>query len=112
MPDQRQEGNPYVALAIILVATFMILLDISSGSFGIPSIQRELHASFAQIQFVVAGYQLAYGVILITGGRLGDILGRKRMFMIGGAGFTVASGLCGLSQSGEQIVAARVLQGL
>jgi EmrB/QacA subfamily drug resistance transporter len=112
MVDEQPRGNPYVALAIILTATFMILLDISIVNVGIPSIQRDLHASFAQIQFVIAGYQLAYGVVLITGGRLGDILGRKRMFMIGVAGFTVASGLCGLSQSGEQIVAARVLQGL
>jgi EmrB/QacA subfamily drug resistance transporter len=112
MPDEPPGGNPYVALAIILVATFMILLDISIVNVGIPSIQRELHASFAQIQFVIAGYQLAYGVILITGGRLGDIVGRKRMFMIGVAGFTVASVLCGVSQSGSQIVAARVFQGL
>ena len=112
MPDERPGGNPYVALAIILVATFMILLDISIVNVGIPSIQRELHASFAQVQFVIAGYQLAYGVILITGGRLGDIVGRKRMFMIGVAGFSLASLLCGLSQSGTQIVAARVFQGL
>jgi EmrB/QacA subfamily drug resistance transporter len=112
MPDERPESNQFVVLAIILVATFMILLDISIVNVGIPSIQRELHASFAQVQFVVAGYQLAYGVILITGGRLGDIVGRKRMFMIGVAGFSVASLLCGVSQSGTQIVAARVFQGL
>jgi EmrB/QacA subfamily drug resistance transporter len=112
MAHEPPRANPYVALAIILTATFMILLDISIVNVAIPSIQRDLHASFAQIQFVIAGYQLAYGVVLITGGRLGDILGRKRMFMIGVAGFTIASGLCGLSQSGEQIVAARVLQGL
>src|SRR3979409_2135363 len=112
MPDERPEGSPYVALAIILVATFMILLDISIVNAGRPSTQRELHASFAQVQFVIAGYQLAYGVILITGGRLADIVGRKRMFMIGVAGFSLASLLCGLSQSGTQIVAARVFQGL
>jgi len=112
MPDEQPQGNPYVALAIILTATFMILLDISIVNVAIPSIQRDLHASFAQIQFVIAGYQLAYGVVLITAGRLGDIVGRKRMFMIGVAGFTFASLLCGLSQSGTQIVAARVFQGL
>jgi EmrB/QacA subfamily drug resistance transporter len=112
MPDEKPQGNPYVALAIILTATFMILLDISIVNVAVPSIQRDLHASFAQVQFVFAGYQLAYGVVLITGGRLGDILGRKRMFMIGVAGFTFASLLCGISQSGTQIVAARVLQGL
>jgi EmrB/QacA subfamily drug resistance transporter len=101
-----------VALAIVLVAAFMVLLDISIVNVAIPSIQRELHASFSQIQWVVAGYQLAYGVVLITGGRLGDIIGRKRMFIAGVAGFTVASALCGLAQSGIQLVLFRVLQGL
>ena len=112
MPDDKPQGNPFVALAIILTATFMILLDISIVNVAVPSIQRDLHASFAQVQFVFAGYALAYGVVLITGGRLGDIFGRKRMFMIGVTGFTFASLLCGISQSGTQIVAARVFQGL
>jgi EmrB/QacA subfamily drug resistance transporter len=112
MPDEQPHGNPYVALAITLTATFMILLDISIVNVAIPSIQRDLHASFAQVQFVSAGYLLAYGVVLITGGRLGDTAGRKRMFMIGVAGFTFASFLCGISQSGTEIVAARVFQGL
>src|SRR5438105_14803009 len=103
----QEEQHPFVALSIVLVAAFMILLDISIVNVAIPSIQRDLHASFAQIQFVIAGYQLAYGVVLITGGRLGDTVGRKRMFMIGVAGFTFASLLCGISQSGTQIVVAR-----
>ena len=101
-----------MALAIVLIASFMVLLDISIVNVAIPSIQRDLHASFAQIQFVLAGYQLSYAVVLITGGRLGDIVGRKRMFIIGVVGFTLASLLCGLAQSGEQIVGFRVLQGL
>src|SRR5947209_1142795 len=90
----------------------MVLLDISIVNVAIPSIQRDLHATFSQIQWIVAGYQLAYGVMLITGGRLGDIVGRKRMFMLGVTGFTLASALCGAAQSGDQIVAFRVLQGL
>jgi EmrB/QacA subfamily drug resistance transporter len=110
--DTRPHGNPFVALAIVLVAAFMILLDISIVNVAIPSIQRDIHATFSQVQWVIAGYALAYGVLLITGGRLGDIVGRKRMFIIGVAGFTVASALCGLSQSGLQLVAFRVLQGL
>ena len=101
-----------MALGIVLIASFMVLLDISIVNVAIPSIQRDLHASFAQIQFVIAGYQLAYAVILITGGRLGDIVGRKRMFMLGVTGFSLASVLCGVAQSGEQIVGFRVLQGL
>jgi EmrB/QacA subfamily drug resistance transporter len=114
MPDNadRPHGNPFVALAIVLVAAFMVLLDISIVNVAIPSIQRDLHTSFAQVQFVIAGYQLAYGVLLITGGRLGDILGRKLMFILGVIGFTVASAICGLAQDGTQLVVARVFQGL
>jgi EmrB/QacA subfamily drug resistance transporter len=111
-PDRHEGQHPFVALAIVLIASFMVLLDISIVNVAIPSIQRDLHASYAQIQFVIAAYQLSYAVILITGGRLGDIVGRKRMFIIGVTGFTLASLLCGLSQSGEQIVGFRVLQGL
>jgi EmrB/QacA subfamily drug resistance transporter len=110
---ERHEGqHPFVALGIVLIASFMVLLDISIVNVAIPSIQRDLHASYAQIQFVIAGYQLSYAVILITGGRLGDIVGRKLMFITGVTGFTLASLLCGLAQSGEQIVGFRVLQGL
>jgi MFS family permease len=108
----QPHGNPFVALGIVLVAAFMVLLDISIVNVAIPSIQRNLHATYAQIQFVIAGYALAYGVVLITGGRLGDIVGRKRMFIAGVAGFTFASALCGASQSGLQLVLARVFQGL
>jgi len=110
--DRHEGQHPFVALAIVLIAAFMILLDISIVNVAIPSIQRDLHASYAQIQFVLAGYQLSYAVVLITGGRLGDIVGRKLMFLIGVIGFTLASLLCGLSQSGEQIVGFRVFQGL
>ena len=110
--DRHEGQHPFVALAIVLIASFMILLDISIVNVAIPSIQRDLHASYAQIQFVLAGYQLSYAVVLITGGRLGDIVGRKLMFIIGVTGFTLASLLCGLSQSGEQIVGFRVFQGL
>ncbi len=107
-PDPRR----WLALGVVLTASFMVLLDISIVNVAIPSIQSNLHATFAQVQFVLAGYALAYAVFLITGGRLGDIYGRRRLFMIGMAGFTVASALCGLAQSPEMLVASRVLQGL
>ncbi|GAC1327607.1 MAG: hypothetical protein NVSMB17_01910 [Candidatus Dormibacteria bacterium] len=110
--ERHQDQHPFVALAIVLIAAFMVLLDISIVNVAIPSIQRDLHASYAQIQFVLAGYQLSYAVVLITGGRLGDIVGRRRMFILGVTGFTLASLLCGLARSGEQIVGFRILQGL
>jgi MFS family permease len=78
----------WVALAVVLIAGFMQLVDISIVNVAIPSIQRDLDATYAEIQWVLAGYQLAFAVMLITGGRLGDIFGRKRLFMVGMAGFT------------------------
>jgi EmrB/QacA subfamily drug resistance transporter len=102
----------WVALAVVLIAGFMQLVDISIVNVAIPSIQRDLDATYAQIQWVLAGYQLAFAVMLITGGRLGDIFGRKRLFITGMAGFTLASALCGLAQSPGMLIGARVLQGL
>jgi EmrB/QacA subfamily drug resistance transporter len=102
----------WIALAVVLIAGFMQLVDISIVNVAIPSIQRDLDATYAQIQWVLAGYQLAFAVMLITGGRLGDIFGRKRMFMAGMAGFTLASALCGLAQTPSMLIGSRVLQGL
>ena len=102
----------WAALFVVLGAAFMVLLDISIVNVAIPSIQRNLHASFGQVQLVLALYQLAYAVVLITGGRLGDIYGRKLLFMVGMAGFVLASLLCGVAQSPEMLIASRVLQGL
>jgi EmrB/QacA subfamily drug resistance transporter len=112
---QAPEGadpRRWVALGVVLIAGFMQLVDISIVNVAIPSIQRDLDATYAEIQWVLAGYQLAFAVMLITGGRLGDIFGRKRLFMIGMAGFTLASALCGLAQSPDMLIASRVLQGL
>jgi EmrB/QacA subfamily drug resistance transporter len=108
------DGDPrrWVALAVVLVAGFMQLVDISIVNVAIPSIQRDLDATYSQIQWVLAGYQLAFAVTLITGGRLGDIFGRKRLFMLGMAGFTLASALCGLAQSPEMLIGSRFLQGV
>jgi EmrB/QacA subfamily drug resistance transporter len=113
-PPGEQEADPrrWIALAVVLIAAFMQLVDISIVNVAIPSIQRDLDASYAQIQWVLAGYQLAFAVTLITGGRLGDIFGRKRLFMLGMAGFTLASALCGLAQNPGMLIGSRVLQGL
>jgi EmrB/QacA subfamily drug resistance transporter len=114
-PWQAEGGadpRRWVALAVVLTAGFMQLVDISIVNVAIPSIQRDLDASYSQIQWVLAGYQLAFAVMLITGGRLGDIFGRKRMFMAGMAGFTLASALCGLAQSPGMLIGSRILQGL
>jgi EmrB/QacA subfamily drug resistance transporter len=96
----------------VLTAAFMVLLDISIVAVAIPAIRSNLAATNGDIQFVVAGYGLAYALVLITGGRLGDIYGRKRLFMIGMGGFVLASLLCGLAQSAVMLDLSRVVQGL
>ncbi|MYV50275.1 DHA2 family efflux MFS transporter permease subunit [Streptomyces sp. SID2888] len=101
----------WFALAIVMTAAFMDLVDVTIVNIAIPSIQRDEGASFSQIQWITAGYALAFAAGLITGGRLGDIHGRKRLFLIGIAGFTVASALCGLALNPEMLVASRILQG-
>src|SRR5579859_5972866 len=111
-PEVPIDPRRWVALACVLTAMFMVLLDVSIVNVGIPAIRNNLHANNADIQFVVAGYALAYAVMLITGGRLGDIFGRKRLFLIGMAGFTAASALCGLAQTAIMLDLSRVLQGL
>jgi EmrB/QacA subfamily drug resistance transporter len=100
------------SLAVILAAAFLVGLDFFVVNVSIPSIRANLHATFAEIQMVIASYGLTYSVLLISGGRLGDIYGRKRMFMWGVAAFTAASMLCGLAPSPVFLIAARVLQGV
>ncbi|WP_366916437.1 MFS transporter [Streptomyces sp.] len=94
-----------------MTAAFMDLVDVTIVNIAIPSIQRDAGASFSQIQWITAGYALAFAAGLITGGRLGDIHGRKRLFLIGVAGFTLASALCGFAANPEMLVASRILQG-
>src|ERR1700694_2823167 len=110
--DAKQVTHPNGTLMIVLSATFMQLLDVSIVNVAIPSVQRELHASYAAIQFVVAGYQLAFASGLITAARLGDIFGRKKLFVIGMIGFTAASVVCGAAPTAGVLIAGRVLLGL
>ncbi|MGW1557335.1 MFS transporter [Streptomyces sp. NPDC002144] len=101
----------WFALAIVMTAAFMDLVDVTIVNIAIPSIQREAGASFSQIQWITAGYALAFAAGLITGGRLGDIHGRKRLFLVGIGGFTLASALCGFAANPEMLVASRIMQG-
>ncbi|NRQ38854.1 MFS transporter [Nonomuraea sp. NN258] len=115
-PGVTTEVQPYrwrwVALFVILAAEVMDLLDALVTTIAAPTIQHELGGSDSLVQWLGAGYTLAMAVGLVTGGRLGDLFGRKRMFLIGALGFTAASLLCGVSISPEMLVASRVLQGL
>jgi len=102
----------WAALAVAFVGTFMALLDVFIVLVAAPAIQRGLHANTGEIQFVLAGYQLTYAVTLVTGGRLGDLHGRKRLFMWGLAFFTATSALCGLAPTAPALIGARLLQGI
>ena len=95
-----------------LLVGFMTLLDVTIVNVAIPSIQTGLEASEQSVQWVVSGYALTFGLTLVAGGRLGDVVGRRRMFLVGLAGFTVTSALCGAAWSGPALVAARLLQGV
>jgi EmrB/QacA subfamily drug resistance transporter len=99
------------ALAVMLCAVFLASVDFNVVTIAIPSIQRGLGTTFGEIQLIVAGYALSFAVLLITGGRLGDLYGRRRMFTIGMAGFTIASALCGFAPSPTGLIGSRVLQG-
>ncbi|PAM99254.1 MFS transporter [Streptomyces sp. Alain-F2R5] len=101
-----------VALLVVLFASFMDLVDATIVTVAAPAIAREMGASDAQIQWTIAAYTLALGAGLITGGRLGDQFGRKRLFMIGLAGFTVTSALCALAVTPGMLIGMRAAQGL
>ncbi|MGH3587383.1 MAG: DHA2 family efflux MFS transporter permease subunit [Pseudonocardia sp.] len=102
----------WLALTAVLVAEIMDLLDATIVGVAAPSIQADLGGDGTVIQWIAAGYTLAFAVGLITGGRLGDLYGRRRMFLLGLGGFVVASALCGLATSPEMLIGARVVQGL
>lgn len=99
------------ALGVTLAAGFMSLLDVSIVNVALPSIQRGLDASLASVQWVVSGYALTFGLALVAGGRLGDILGRRRMFVIALSGFVATSAFAGLAPDAVSLVVARLLQG-
>ena len=106
-------GSPgRAALLLMLTGTFMVVLDFFIVNVALPALQADLHASTGTVQLVVASYGLANAAGLITGGRLGDVFGRRRMFMAGMFLFALASLACGIAPNGELLVAARVLQGL
>jgi MFS family permease len=107
----RAAGVPRGLLAIVLTGQFMALLDASVVNVAAPSIHTGLHASGAGLQLVIAGYVIPYAVFLVTGARLGDILGHRRMFLAGLAVFTLASLGCGLATSTGMLIALRFVQG-
>ena len=104
--------NPWLVLAVLVTGFFMIMLDTTIVNVAIPAMSAGLNTTLDQILWVLNAYILTYAVLLITAGRLGDLYGQRLLFAIGLAIFTVASALCGLAQDANQLIAARVLQGV
>jgi EmrB/QacA subfamily drug resistance transporter len=109
---QRHSTNPWVVLVLICLAQFMVVLDATIVNVALPSIQKDLGLSEANLQWIVNAYTLVFGGFLLLGGRAGDLLGRKRLFLIGLVIFTTASLLNGLSSTSGQLIGFRALQGL
>src|SRR5438128_12025910 len=108
----NKRTNPWPVLFVTVLGFFMIMLDTTIVYVATPSILSNLHASLDQILWVFNGYLLTYAVLLITAGRIGDIFGPRQLFAAGLVVFTAASAACGLSQDANQLIAARVIQGV
>ena len=109
---KRDEGvGHWFILVLLALAQFMVVLDVSIVNVALPSIQKAFNMTADNLQWIVTAYSLAFGGFLLLGGRAADLFGRKKIFLIGVAGFTFASFLTGVSTSGLMIVMARILQG-
>jgi len=106
------DARRWLAVLVLCLGQLMIVLDATVVNVALPGIQRDLHFSAASIAWVVNGYLIAFGGLLLLAGRLGDLLGRRRVFLAGLGVFTAASVLCGMAPSAELLVAARFLQGV
>src|SRR6478736_3852480 len=108
----RRDANPWLILVLVCFAQFMVVLDATVVNVALPSIQNDLGLSEANLQWIVNAYTLVFGGFLLLGGRAGDLLGRKRLFLFGLVVFTAASLLDGLATSSGMLIGARALQGL
>jgi MFS family permease len=112
MQTTTSAARRWSAFAVLLVGAFLPPLDFFIVNVALPSIQSSLHTSAAELELVISGYAAAYAVFLITGGRLGDLFGRRKIFLLGITGFGLTSVLCGLATSPLLLIVGRLLQGL
>src|SRR6186713_1110079 len=106
-----EEQRKWWTLAAVAFGLFMIMLDNTVVNVALPPIQEDLGADLSQLQWIVTGYALTFAALMLIGGKLADAYGRRLLFVIGIVVFTVASLWCGLSTSGDMLIASRVLQG-
>jgi EmrB/QacA subfamily drug resistance transporter len=110
--SQRSERRRWIALAVLCLGQLMMVLDATIVNVALPSIQRDLHFSQGNLTWVIDGYLITFGGFLLLAGRVGDLIGRKRVFLIGLVLFTSASVLCGIADSQGLLIGARLLQGV
>ncbi len=111
-PNAHDDRARWVALYVLCAGMLMIVLDATVVNVALPSIQHDLDFTQSSLAWVVNAYLIAFGGLLLLAGRLGDLIGRKRIFMAGLVLFTGASLLCGVAQTQEMLVGARFLQGI
>src|SRR2546421_2719801 len=108
----KRERRRWLALAVLCLGQLMMVLDATIVNVALPSIQHDLHFSQGNLTWVMNGYLITFGGFLLLAGRLGDLVGRKRIFLTGLIMFTVASVLCGIANSQALLIGARLLQGV
>ena len=106
------ENRKWWTLGAVAVGLFMIMLDNTVVNVAVPSIQRDLGVGLSELQWIVTGYALSFAALMLTGGKLADMLGRRRIFVIGIVIFTIASLFCGLADTGQSLIAWRIVQGV
>src|SRR5215216_7198054 len=107
-----EEARKWWTLAAVAFGLFMIMLDNTVVNVALPSIRKDLGISVSELEWVVNAYALTFGVLLLTGGKLADLLGRRRIFIAGLVIFTASSFLCGFANSSGVLIGARVVQGV
>src|SRR6266508_1553501 len=106
------ENRKWLTLAAVSFGLFMIMLDNTVVNVALPSIQRDLGADLSELQWIVTGYALTFAALMLSGGKLADMFGRRLIFVAGIAIFTLSSLACGLADSGNVLIGARVVQGV
>src|SRR6058998_2469761 len=108
----RSERRKWLVLAVVGAAFFMTILDVAIVNVAIPSIQKDLHIAESTVQWVITAYAITFGGFLLLGGRMADLLGRRRIFIVGLVLFTLASLACGLASSAGMLIVSRAVQGI
>src|ERR687885_498022 len=115
MPERirlNEDNRKWWTLAAMCFALFMLMLDNTVVNVALPSIQTDLHASISSLEWTVNAYTLTFGVLLVTGGRMGDIFGRRRMFLFGVVAVAAASAAIGMAPNDAFLIAGRAIQGI